>query len=218
MYFKSRHQAGEKMATELAAYRYENTAVLALSEGGVLVGEPIARALHTSLQLLLTEPIKIPDLGNEVLGLIDQSGAFTYNQMISTGQLEAILADARNTIEETKMHKFYELSRLLGDQGLVDLRVFYGRNVIMVSDGLLTGLSLAAAVNFLKPIRTAKLIGAAPMASVSAVDQLHILCDEIHVLNVITGDFEPAHYYEDNVIGDTGAIMERLNRVILGWA
>ncbi len=217
MYFKSRRQAGEKLAAELEDYRFENSAVLSLSDGAVLVAEPIAERLHTSLQLLLTEPIKIPDMGNEVLGLIDQAGAFTYNRMISTGQIEAILADARNAIEEAKMHKFYELSRLLGDRGMVDPQVFYGRNVIMVSDGLLTGLSLQAAVNFLKPIRTQKIIGVAVMASVPAVDQLHISCDEIHVLSVITGDFEPNHYYEDNQIGDTQSIIDRINGVITRW-
>ena len=43
----------------------ENTAVLALSPGGVVVGEQIARRLHSTLALLLTAKITAP--GDESL-------------------------------------------------------------------------------------------------------------------------------------------------------
>ena len=43
MYFESRSAAGQLLAAQLVEkYRYENCAVVALSEGGVLVGEQIA--------------------------------------------------------------------------------------------------------------------------------------------------------------------------------
>ena len=217
MYFKSRAEAGQKLATELAPYRYENTAILALSEGGVLVGEQIARSLHSTLSLLLTAPIDLVDLGGSTIGVIDPAGTFTYNQMIPAGILEEAKSEMRGTIEEEKMKKLYQLSRALGDQGFMDKRLFYGRNVIIVSDGLKGGLALDAAINFLKPIRVAKLIGAVPLASVGAVDRLHILCDEIYVLNVIDSPFDINHYYEDNQIGDTQAIMNSINQVIKSW-
>ena len=43
MYFESREEAGQRLAAKLAdQYRYENCAVVALSDGAVLVGEQIA--------------------------------------------------------------------------------------------------------------------------------------------------------------------------------
>ncbi len=181
MYFKDRLEAGQKLAEQLMNYRYENTAILALSDGGVMVAEQIALALHTTLTLLLTEPIELPGMGGEIIGLIDESGRFTYNDMIGPGQLEEYLSEMRVGIEEEKMHKIFKMSQLLGERGLVDPHIFYGRHVIIVSDGLKHGISFAAAANFLKPIKTGKIIGAVPLVSVEAVDRLHIICDELHI-------------------------------------
>ena len=58
MYFESRAQAGQLLAVQLLErYRYENCAVVALSDGGVLVGEQIAAQLHCILTMLVTEGI-----------------------------------------------------------------------------------------------------------------------------------------------------------------
>src|SRR3989338_7588358 len=162
MYFKDRAEAGAKLAAELTHLRYENVAVLALSPGGELVGAQIARSLHATLSLLLTQSIELADLGGQAIGVIDQTGQFTYDQMIPAGMLEEIMAEMRGVVEEQKLQKFYAMGRLLGEYGLVDRQRFYGHHVVIVNDGLKTGLALEAAANFLKPIRTQKLIGAVP--------------------------------------------------------
>lgn len=218
MYFRDRREAGEKLAEELAEYRYENTAVLALSEGAVLVGEPIAEKLHASLSLLMTEPIAVQDLGEESLGVIDQLGNFTHNKMIPAGLLEQTTAENRNAIEQAKSQKIFKMASSLTQSGVHDPSYFYGQNVILVSDGLKNGLSVDAAVNYLKPIKTGKLIAATPIASVQAVDILHISCDEIHVLSVLENYLDTNHYYENNQIGDSQRIMQAINDVVKKWA
>ena len=61
MYFESRSQAGAILADQvLEKYRYENCAVVAIGEGGVLIGEQIAVKLHCVLMMLLSEGIEIP--------------------------------------------------------------------------------------------------------------------------------------------------------------
>lgn len=218
MYFRNRREAGLKLAAELMPYRHENTAILALSPGGVVVGEQIALALHSSLNLLLTEPIEVPGLGDEIIGLIDQAGHFTYNDMIAVGQLEEYVTEMRVVIEEEKMRKMFVMAQLLSEHGLVDPHIFYGRHVIIVSDGLKHGLSFEAAVNFLKPIRIGKLIGAMPLVSVQAVDKLHIWCDEIHILNVVANYMDTNHYYDDNKLPESDDVINSINRVITKWA
>ena len=75
MYFKNRADAGMKLADELEEkYRYENTIVLSLSDGGIVVGEQIARRLHCSITMLYTDPIVLPGDGKTVVGTIDQGG------------------------------------------------------------------------------------------------------------------------------------------------
>jgi putative phosphoribosyl transferase len=217
MYFKDRREAGLQLANALVNYRYENTAILALSDGGVAVGEQLARSLHSTLSLLLIEPIKLPGLGEEEIGLIDEAGHFTYNSMISPGALEEYMSEMRVVLEEEKMHKMYELTKALGTRDIINPHIFYGYNVIIVSDGLKNGVSFEAAVNFLKPVKTQRIIGAVPVASVPAVDRLHILCDEIHILSVIDNYMDTNHYYEDNTIPDSKEIISSLQGVVSQW-
>ena len=88
MYFENREQAGQILAAELLEkYRYEDCAVVALSDGAVLVGEQIAKALHCVLTMLLIENIEVPGDGVS-FGGVSQNGWFTYNGMFSAGELE----------------------------------------------------------------------------------------------------------------------------------
>src|SRR5215469_6352393 len=99
MYFHDRTEAGDRLADELQDYRWENSAVLALSPGGVVVGEQIAKRLHCTLSMLLTARISAPGEESLVLGTVDQEGTFTYNSMISAGEMEEYMEDMHSYIE-----------------------------------------------------------------------------------------------------------------------
>lgn len=216
MYFDSRTSAGKTLAEELAKYRFEDSAVLALSDGGVVVGAQIAAKLHSPLLFLLTKDIVLPG-EKSAIGIVDQLGGFTYNDAFSTGELEDMAGEFHNYIEQQKMEKTNELHRLLTEGGLVDQAILKDRVVIIVSDGLTSGTSLLAAMNFLKPIRTKRIIMVTPLASVDAVDKMHILADELHVLSVYEGNFELNHYYEKNDVPEQAEILKILNEAILKW-
>ncbi len=216
MYFDSRTAAGKKLAEELRRYRYEDSAVLALSDGGVVVGAQIAAELHCPLMFLLTRDIKLPG-EHSALGVVDQNGGFTYSDMFSAGELEEIAGEFHGIIEQQKMEKWHELNRLLSDGGIIESDILRNRVVIIVSDGLVNGTSLLAAMGFLKPIKTTKIIIVTPLASVEAVDKMHILGDELHVLSVYEGNFELDHYYEKNDVPSQEDIVKILNEAILAW-
>ncbi|MEX0932083.1 MAG: hypothetical protein WDZ81_00570, partial [Candidatus Saccharimonadales bacterium] len=74
-----------------------------------------------------------------------------------------------------------------------------------------------AAIHYLKPIRIEKIIGAVPVASVGAVDRLHILCDEIQVLNVAANFMGTDHYYEEDDVPDQEGVQEILDKAIINW-
>jgi predicted phosphoribosyltransferase len=216
MYFHDRAQAGQLLARELTKYRFENTIVVALSDGGVLVGEQIATQLHCLLTMLLTKEIELP--GEDIsIGSVDQNGGFIYNDMFSAGQIEEYETEFRNNIEADKLTKMHEMNEILGQGGLLTRDMLLDRVIILVTDGLKSGMSLVAAVNFLKSIRTQKIVVATPLASVAAVDKMHVLSDEIHVLSVIDSAFEVDHYYEENPSLDHQAIIKKLNEIILQW-
>ena len=217
MYFASRLQAGRMLAAQLMPkYRYENCAVVALSDGGVMVGAQIAMQLHCVLTMLLSEEINLPR-EPQAIGGISQDGAFSYNQFYSQGEIDELVSEYYSYIEQEKMSHMQDMQQLVGSGGLIRKNLLKGRNIILVSDGLPSGFMLDVAVQYLKPIAVEKIIVATPMASVEAVDHMHVLADEIYCLSVIHDYISTEHYYDQQDIPDKKTIVTTLEEIILHW-
>lgn len=218
MYFESRIDAGVKLAQQLVdAYRFENCAVVALGEGGVLVGEQIAVRLHCVLMMLISEGIDIPGEGLS-FGAVSQSGQFTYNSQFSAGEIQEYTSEFHGFLEEKKREATQRLNRLLGDGGIIDKHLLKDRTVILVSDGMGDDLSmLDVALGFLKSIRIEKLVVATPVCAVAAVDRLHVTADEMHILDVKENFMGVNHYYDDNTLPTREETAAKINQIILNW-
>ena len=218
MYFHDRAEAGDKLADELMEYRYENTVVLALSPGGVAVGEQIARRLHTAITMLLTARISAPGDDSLVLGAIDQSGMFTYNSMIPAGQMEEYMEDVRGYLEEQKLKEMYRMTSVIGDHGLADPGQIDGRNVIIVTDGVKNGLSFDAALHFLERLHVEKTIAAVPVGPAEVIERVSQMVDEMHYLYIPENFLTVSHYYTDEDQIDPNTVRERIDNVVARWA
>lgn len=217
MYFESREQAGQKLAAELfERYRYDNCAVVALSEGSVIVGEQIAAVLHCILTMLIIENIDIPGEGLS-FGGVSQNGTFTYNSDFSDGEKQAYTSEFHGYLEEQKRQAFQRINRLLGDGGLIDNDMLRDHTVILVSDGFESAAVIDSVLDFLKPIRINRLVVAAPVASIEAVDRLHTVADELHILDVKQNYIKTDHYYSSNNIPSREETIEKINKIILNW-
>lgn len=217
MYFESRAEAGAQLAANLLErYRYENCIVVALSDGGVIVGEQIAAALHSILTMLLVENIDVPG-ENMSFGAVSQNGSFSYNGMFSDGEIDEYASEYHGYLEEQKREAFQRINRLLGDGGLINNEMLRDHVVILVADGFNSGAALDAAVDFLKPIRIKRLVITAPVASLQAVDKLHMLADELHILDVKENFLDTNHYYNQNNIPSHEDTIAKINTIILNW-
>lgn len=217
MYFESRAQAGQLLAAELVdKYRYENCAVVALSDGGVQVGEQIASELHCILTMLLIEEIPVP--GESVnFGGVSQNGNFTYDSDFSAGEIEEYTGEFHGYLEEQKREAFQRMNRLLGEGGVIDTDMLRDHTVILVSDGLASASSIDVAMDFLKPVRMNRLVVATPLATVPVVDRLHIVADELHILDVKENFMGIDHYYEKNDVPSHEETVAKINQIILNW-
>ncbi len=216
MYFEDRVHAGQKLADDLMAYRYEDCAVVALSDGGVVVGEWIAAKLHSVLTMLLVEDIQVP--GESLsFGGVSQTGEFTYNSEFSSGEIEEYTTEFHGYLDEQKREAFQRINRLLGDGGLIDRDLLRDRVVILVNDGFADSGVIDVALDFLKPIRIKRLVIAAPVASIAAVDHLHISADELHILDVKSNYIDTNHYYSSNEIPSHQDTVDKINKIILNW-
>jgi len=216
MYFHSRTDAGEMLAERLKQYRYENTIVVALGHGGVVVGAPIAERLHCALGLFLTQDIEAPG-ENQNIGTVTQGGGFVYNKNLSEGEVDDYYGELHGYIDDQKREKTDAINRLLADGGALDVERLREHVVILVSDGLQTSAALEAAADFLKPVKTKRLIIAVPVASVAAVDRMHILADELHCLSVTDNYIDTGHYYDINDVPTHDQAVALINNVVLNW-
>jgi predicted phosphoribosyltransferase len=218
MYFKSRVEAGQKLAEQIVKkYAGQPCAVVGLSDGGVMVGAQVAIQLHCVLTMLMSEPIELPREPNALAG-IASDGSFSYNSAYSPGELEDLLAEYHGLIEQEKLEKIQDMHRLVGHGGaLIRKDLLRDHNVILVSDGLSSGFSLDVAAEFLKPIRVKRLIVATPLASVAAVDRMHILADEIYCLSVVEDYITTAHYYDTQDVPAHELVVKTVDEIVSHW-
>lgn len=217
MYFQSRAQAGQVLASQLVEkYRYENCAVVALSDGAVQVGEQIAASLHCILTMLLIENIDVPGESMS-FGAVSQSGNFTYSSGMSAGEADEYTNEFHGYLEEAKREAFQKINRLLGDGGIIDHDMLRDHTVILVADGLNSISVLDVALDFLKPIKVRRLVVAAPVADVAVVDKLHMYADELHILDVKANYMDTDHYYEVNDVPSHEETVAKINQIVLNW-
>jgi len=204
------------LAETLEEYRYENSIVVALSDGAVLVAEPIAAELHCILTIMLAEDVMLP--GEPVpIGSINQEGGFAYNSALSDGEVDEIRAEFHGYIESQKLEHLSHLHQLLGETGVVAKEMLRDQIVIVVADGLKNASTLDAVAEFLKPVRVQKLVIVTPIASVESVDRMHIVADEIHILSTTDNYLDTNHYYDDNTIPGREEILAKMKQIILNW-
>lgn len=217
MYFESRAIAGARLASDLIdSYRYEDSAVVALDAGGVAVGYQVAIYLHTTLQILISETIRIKDESVDYATVIE-GGVVARNPDLSESESEYYYGEYQGQIDNDLREANSRIHRMLGDGGDINPDALRSRNVILVSDGLSSGTMIDAAVEWLKPIGVKRIILAVPITSVAALDKAHILADELHILSVTPNYISTDHYYDVNDIPDDRMIKRMVNTTILGW-
>lgn len=216
MYFKNRAEAGRLLAKKLSSYKGQQVAVMALSPGGIIVGAQIAMHLHATLALLLTEGIYLPGEHDALAGLSSE-GSYTYNNMFSAGEIEEMVSEYNQYIEQQRIEKRHVLNMLLGHEGEIKKEILRDHVVIVVSDGLPNGFSLDVAEDFLDTIAINKLVIACPVASVTSVDRMHLIGDEIFCLSVVDNYFETNHYYDENTIPEIEGSLKIMRNIALNW-
>jgi len=217
MYFASRLQAG-RMLADLIVKKYgtEPCAVLALNDGGVMVGAQIALQLHCVLTLMLSEEIVLPREPDALAG-ITPGGTLAYNSRYSSGEISEFSSEYFGYIEQEKLAKMHEMNHLVGAGGTLSKDLLKGHNVIVVTDGLQSGFPIDLVAEFLKPIEIKKLIVATPFASVPAVDRMHVLADDLFCLTVLADYMDTNHYYETQDVPDHATVLKTVEQLVHDW-
>lgn len=216
MYFKNRAEAGRRIASQLEKYKAQNIVVLALDEGSSIVAAQIAMKLHANMVLYLVKNIYLPGETQAIAGL-SSTGTYTYNDYFSVGEIEDLATEYHNYIDQKRMEANHDLHVLLGRDGEIDKNLLRHRVVIVVSDGLSTGFSLQLCADFLKTVAIKKMVAVTPVASIPAVDRMHLMADELCCLSVKPNYMGTNHYYDNNTIPSVDGVLKIMRNITLNW-
>lgn len=217
MYFESRVQAADIIANRLAErFTGENSAVVALSEGGVLVGAQIAHRLNCVLMYVLHENIEIPG-ENLDIGSVDENSGFTHNGELARMEVYEYTSEFHGYIEEQKRKAASSLNREISRSNIWKPEVLEYKNIILVNDGIKDNMAVDVALNLLKPINTKSVIICTPVADVKTVDHLHVVADELVILDIKSNFLDTDHYYGDNTKPSIKEAIDYVGKIIANW-
>jgi predicted phosphoribosyltransferase len=173
--FRDREDAGRQLAQLLQHTREMQPIVLALPRGGVPVAYEIARELGAPLDVFLVRKIGAPGQRELGIGAVAQGGLRILNES-AIAMLDVSEAEIARITEEETAELERRLRRFRGDRPLPDLQ---GRTVILVDDGLATGVSAAAAIRALQRFHPARLILAVPVCAPETAEALRPELDDV---------------------------------------
>jgi predicted phosphoribosyltransferase len=142
--------------------------VLALPRGGVPVGAEVARAVGAELDVVVARKIGMPGHPEFGIGAVTADGPPIFNQEVlrRVGLTETDLAGAVAT-ERAEARR--RLRRYRGDRPPPEVA---DRLVIVVDDGLATGVTALAALRAVRDKRPRRLAFAAPVCAPEAAASL----------------------------------------------
>lgn len=191
--FANRKEAGGMLAEKLEGYRGQDVVVIGLPRGGLPVAREVADRFGWPLDILVARKIGAPDHAEFAIGAVTARGTRILNEsalrgvMLPPGFLEAASDDQTIKAKERE-------AMLREGKPAMPLR---GRVVILVDDGVATGMTLRAAIADVKNQEPARIVVAAPVMAPETFDALKHDVDDVVAISVPALFFAVGQFYAD---------------------
>jgi predicted phosphoribosyltransferase len=169
--YEGRLDAGQVLARELKALELGPCVVAGIPRGGMVVAAEVADALGAPLTAVHTRKLSSPPAPEVAFGAIDEDGhaVLDYRSVVALGLGET-------EIERVKADVAREVARRAQSYGGPRLReLCCGCTVVLVDDGLATGLTMQAAVGYALRSGAEAIAVAVPCASERAAYEVRSL-------------------------------------------
>lgn len=191
--FRDREHAGEILASMLEKYRNTHALILGIPAGGVPVAAVISRILNLSLDVVVAKKITPPWNTEFGYGAVAFDGTVHFNEAILP-QLN--LSETEITkgavVAKSKVDKRTKLFRQ--NKPFPDVT---NRPIILVDDGLATGITYRTAIKALRNLGAAEIVGATPTGHGQSVKEISKELDALYCANIRTGlSYAVADAYE----------------------
>lgn len=189
--FADRREAGKLLAEKLEGYRGQDVVLLGLPRGGLPVAREVADHFGWPLDILVSRKIGAPHHEEYAIGAVTARGTRVLNEaalrgvILPPGYLEAVSDD------QTLKAKEREAMLRDGREALP----LEGRVVILVDDGVATGMTLRAAIADVRRQEPARLVVAAPVIAPETYEALQHEVDDVVAVSVPAMFFAVGQFY-----------------------
>jgi putative phosphoribosyl transferase len=206
--FRDREDAGRRLAARLDRYRDDSPVVFALPRGGVPVGFEISRSLEAPLDVFVSRKLGAPGQPEFGIGAVASGGVRVLNaDVVERLGIPEDYLDAVTRRETAEVER--RLKHFRGDRPEPEVA---DRTVILVDDGLATGVTARAAVEALRRLGPRRLILAAPVCAAQTVELLGPVVDELICLEAPSDLGAIGFWYGDFSQTSDGEVIELLER------
>jgi predicted phosphoribosyltransferase len=178
--FQDRKGAGKRLSEYLLDYRSADSIVLGIPAGGVAVAKEVKDALSLPLDLLIVRKIQIPWNPEAGFGAINLDGYILFNEDLlpHLSLPERVISSQVEKTRETLK------KRNLLFRGGREFPSLKDKTVILVDDGLASGYTMFAAIEFAKRRNPFKIVVAVPTGSHKTVKKISSFVDVLYCLNI----------------------------------
>ncbi|GLZ31592.1 phosphoribosyltransferase [Lentzea sp. NBRC 105346] len=172
MRFSDRADAGQRLGELLARRAWTDPVVLGLPRGGVPVARAVADAIGAELDVVVARKIGVPGHPEYGVGAVTADGDPIYDDR-ALRALGLTREGLRPVCEQERAEARRRMDLYRADRPALRLA---GRDVIIVDDGLATGVTAHAAVEWVRGHEPARIVLAVPVA---AADSMTAFTDEV---------------------------------------
>ena len=191
--FENRRDAGRKLAEHLAEFKNKRVVVLAIPNGGVPIALEVAASFSRSeFDVVISRKIPMPLSPEAGFGAIADDGTMILNQN-SVDQLGLTMAQI--DYEANKVRAVIK-QRTMTYRGNRPLTRVIGKSVIIIDDGLASGITMKAAVESVRHRSPREIVVAIPTACSTALALVKGVADEVITMNTGEPPFAVSDYYK----------------------
>ena len=185
---KDRVEAGQLLGDNLIKCNLENPVILAIPRGGVILGHEIAKKLGCKLDVVISKKITPPENPEYAIGAITHDGTLYKSDYWDNYSSDENFAD-----ELTR--KKQEVKRRLEEYRKTTEYDLEGKTIVLVDDGIATGSTVFAILNWLSKQRTKKVLLAISVIPADTYETIKPKVSNVVTLEIPTSFSSVGQFY-----------------------
>ncbi|MCS6957643.1 MAG: phosphoribosyltransferase family protein [Aquificaceae bacterium] len=193
MVFSDRVEAGRLLGEYLKDKVERVDLLLGIPRGGVVVAKEVAKILSAPLSLLIVRKLGVPSNPELAFGAIDPDGHLYLDS--ETVEYFRLSQEDINRVAQEELRKIREREKKFLKGKPLDVK---DRVVVIVDDGVATGYTIIAGVEYLKRKGAKEVIVAVPVCPIEAIKRLNQHADQVYCYHPSeSGSFAVGMFYRD---------------------